>query len=260
MSFAKKRVTYEHPLNDRIKNMLRLEYLFGGLNYHIKGPSAWDSRTVVDYIVKILDVMERLNLREDLIQDLEHHLVGLERWKHIPNADAERVNQLILQIQHLLDRLAALSSHPNQIVSQSTLINIIRQRSNIAGGLCRFDVPAYHFWLQKNPKQRLHDVNEWLALIEPIREAIELNLYMIRNSAPTSQETAITGYFQSSFDNQANNYQLVRVSLPPEHHCFAEITGGKQRFTIRFFEQPDINEKPIPTEQDVNFDLCCCMM
>ncbi|ALG67990.1 cell division protein ZapD [Beggiatoa leptomitoformis] len=259
MSFAKKRVTYEQPLNDRIKNMLRLEYLFGGLNYHIKGPSAWDSRTVVDYIVKVLDVMERLDLREDLIQDLEHHLLGLERWRRIPNADAERVNQLILQAQHLLDRLRALSGPPNQLISQLPLINLIKQRSNIAGGLCRFDVPAYHFWLQKNPKQRLHDINEWLAPLESIREAIELDLYMIRNSAKTSQETAMTGYFQAAFDNQAN-YQLVRVSLPPEHSCFVEISGGKQRFTIRFFEQPDVNEKPIPTEQDVNFDLCCCMM
>ena len=39
----------------------------------------------------------------------------------------------------------------------------IKQRSAIPGGVCEFDLPSYHFWLNQSAEVRRLDLNEWLA-------------------------------------------------------------------------------------------------
>jgi cell division protein ZapD len=120
-------------------------------------------------------------------------------------------------------------------------------------------VPLYHFWLQKNPKYRQNELSDWLMQLDALRNGVELDLFMIRNNVVTSLESASKGFFQSKLDAQAD-YQLIRVGLAAEQPFYPEINGGKQRFTIRFFEQPQSDARPVATEQDINFELCCCMI
>lgn len=257
----KKKITYEQPLNERIKNLLRIEHLFAGMNYSLKAPSAWDSRHVVVSLLEVLELLGRNELKLDLARDLEHHAHTLERWQNTPNVDTDRVVELLSDVRTALAKLSTVEGlfGDDSLLTQHSLLNLLRQRSTIAGGMCRFDVPNFYHWLQRSPKQRLDDLNAWLSPLDIIREAIDLNLYMIRNNLQSSQETASKGFFQSKLDMNID-YQLIRIRLPLEHSCYPEISGGKQRFSIRFFEQADMRERPLQTEQDVNFELCCCMM
>ena len=255
----KKKNTYEQPLNERIRSLLRLEYLFLGIDYRLKGPSTWDSRAVVEYLIEIFDSIERVDMKTDLRKDLEYYIYSLERWQNTPKGNTERINQLLDKAKALLERCEENDKPFGHELVQHPLINGVRQRITIAGGTCGCDLPSYHHWLQKTPKQRQLELNNWLATLAPLREAIDLSLYMIRNNAVTSQETAEAGFFQSTLDSNIA-YQLVQVNLPLEHPCYPEISGGKQRVTIRFFEQNDIGERPLPTEQNIHFELCCCMM
>jgi cell division protein ZapD len=256
---VKKRTLYEQPLNERIRNFLRLEHLFAGVMYHLKGPAEWDSRAVIDSLIEILDFIGRIDFKAELIKDLEHHAQILERWQRTPNVDNERIGNLLGKIKSILEKFAEGNAPLGTTLTQHQLLNVIRQRNTIAGGTCRCDLPNYHHWLHRNPKQRQHDLNEWLMPLEPLREAVDLNLYLIRNNTTTSLETAVTGFFQSKLDVNAT-YQLIQVALPIESPYYPEINGGKQRFTIRFFEQSHVEERPLQTEQDVNFELCCCMI
>jgi cell division protein ZapD len=153
--------------------------------------------------------------------------------------------------------LAETEGHLGQGLAQNHLLNMVRQRSTIPGGTCNFDLPAYHYWLQRNPKQRQKDLSEWLAIFDPLREAIDLHLYLMRHNATASQEVAETGFFQTRLDPQTP-YQLVRISLPSEYNCYPEISGGKHRFSVRFFEYDTARAQPQPTEQNICFELCCC--
>jgi cell division protein ZapD len=47
------------------------------------------------------------------------------------------------------------------------------------------------------------------------------------------------------------------VSVPVDIPCFAEISGGKHRFTVRFMEMKDF-DRPFQTTRDVAFLLNCC--
>ena len=237
----KKKIVYEQPLNERMRTLLRLEHLFIGMMYHLKGPAEWDSRAGIENLINIIEFMGRVDFRTELIKDLE------------------RVSALVNQVVIVLEKLQVSSELSVDNLFQNQLINQIRPRSNIPGGSCRCDLPNYYHWLQKNPKQRQSDLSEWLVPIELLREALELDLYLIRNNAISSQEVAPTGFFQSKLDTHTN-YQLIQVMLPIEYSGYPEINGGKQRFTIRFFEVVRIEEKPVPTQQDIHFELNCCMI
>jgi cell division protein ZapD len=254
---VKKKNVYEQPLNERIRNLLRLEYLFAGMMYRLKGPAEWDSRAVIDNFIEILDFITRIDFKVELIKDLEHHAQILERWQRTPNVNTERLTDLIEKTKELVEKLSSNESELEEVI-QNQLIHLIRQRSTISGGTCRSDLPGYYHWLQTNSKQRQNKLSQWLTPLMPLRDAIDLNLYLIRNNAVTSQETAVSGFFQSKLDSNTN-YQIIQVWMSLEHLCYPEIKGGKQRFTIRFFEQPDVEERPYQTDQDVNFKLCCCM-
>ena len=60
---VKRKIVYEQPLNDRMRHLLRMELLFAGMMYRLKGPAEWDSRAVIDSIIDILDLNARVELK-----------------------------------------------------------------------------------------------------------------------------------------------------------------------------------------------------
>jgi len=249
-----KKIVYEQALNDRIRNLLRLEFLFANIMYRLKGPTEWDSRAVMSGIIEILEFITRIDFKAELIKDLKQHTQILERWQIEPFVDTEQLENLLNQSKSLIVQLEEIEGDIDESLSQHQLIHLVRQRSNISGGTCCCDLPSYHCWLQKNPKQRMNDLSEWLAPLKPLCEAIDLDLYLIRNNSIISQETAEIGLFQSKLNANAS-YQLIRVIMPREQPYYPKINGGKQRFSIRFFEQVHANKRSKQTEQNVNFEL-----
>ncbi|NIQ09927.1 MAG: cell division protein ZapD, partial [Gammaproteobacteria bacterium] len=48
-------IIYEHPLSERIRTMLRLEFLFRRASHFLKGQTTWDSRIFIDTLLDILN-------------------------------------------------------------------------------------------------------------------------------------------------------------------------------------------------------------
>ena len=138
------------------------------------------------------------------------------------------------------------------------MFKCISQRSAIPGGTCAFDLPAYHYWLQRDVGQRKQDMEEWMQPFAPIRTAIDLLLNFIRQSATPTEEQGSSGFFQKTLDHSLP-FQLLRVGLPRTQPCFAEISGGKHRFTIRFM-QTNGGERPSQSENNIDFMLTCCLI
>jgi cell division protein ZapD len=162
-------------------------------------------------------------------------------------------------IRPLLTALRGSDKTPGQELKSNELLSNVRQRISIPAGACSFDVPAYQFWLEQPPGVRDAHLREWLGEFGDVREAVELCLTLIRESARATREQAAKGFFQRSLDPNVT-CQMVRVVLPPGLGCFPEISGGKHRFTIRFLNQHSPAERPAQTEEDVDFELQCCVI
>jgi cell division protein ZapD len=48
--------------------------------------------------------------------------------------------------------------------------------------------------------------------------------------------------------------------VPGEAGCFAEISGGRHRFTVRFLAQPNLAERAVQIDRAIPFELTCCIL
>lgn len=74
-------VIYEQPLNERIRTLLRLEFLFEQANAHTYRHSAWDSRAAINTLFDIINVFSRADLKTEIMKELERQAVFLENWQ-----------------------------------------------------------------------------------------------------------------------------------------------------------------------------------
>jgi cell division protein ZapD len=101
-------------------------------------------------------------------------------------------------------------------------------------------------------------MEHWSGPFADIRTAIDLILNFIRNCSSPSHEVAEAGFFQFLLDTN-QPYQLLKVSLDKSIPCFAEISGGKHRCTIRFMVPSSDNKRPAQSPDDIPFALTCCL-
>lgn len=252
------KVTYEQPLSERIRTFLRLEFLFNEFFARHEGAAVWDSRNALASLLDILTIFNRTDLKTEVMKELERQMSTLAALEHAPGVDKTRLTELLDQFDVLVDRMHALHGQIGQELRQNEFLNSIKQRISIPGGTCDFDLPGYHFWLQRPAENRIADLRRWIKVFEPIQLSVHLLLRLVRESAHSSQETAHEGFFQKMLDPNAP-CQLVRVTVNAEAPYYAEISGGRHRFTVRFLEfLPDGNTAQ--TTQDVPFKLTCCMI
>ncbi len=253
------RVYFEQPLNERIRTFLRLGMLFQQAWHHLNGDSAWDSRSALHALDEICNVFGRSDLKTEVLKELERQTATLARMERSPGVDRGRLGEILDELEVLTDRLYGLSGQPGAMLKNHELLGSIRQRSTIPGGTCAFDLPAYHLWLQSPAESRAQELKGWLATFGPIQQAIELVLRLTRHSATPTREEAVQGFFQRNLDANLP-CQMIRVAVSDDTDCFAEISGGRHRFTVRFLAQPKLAERAVQVNGAVPFELTCCIL
>jgi cell division protein ZapD len=251
-------VLYEFPLNERIRVFMRLEQLFQQVDHFMGGNTIWESRAVIATLLEILTIFSRNDLKSETLKELDRHVGVLNKLAANDNIDNQKLNRILERLNDISDKLYATPGKIGHWLNESELFKSISQRSSIPGGTCAFDLPTYHYWLQQGDARRREDLASWLAPFATIRDAIDLVLNFIRRSAIPTMEQAEAGFFQKTLDHSLP-YQLLRVGLERTQPYFAEISGGKHRFTIRFMV-PSSSDRPTQSGEHIDFQLTCCIL
>lgn len=249
---------YELPLNERIRTLLRLEFLFQQARYSMRGFSVWDSRATISYILDITNIMTRIDLRSEVIKELERQSTVLLAISSQPGVDATILDETLKKLENYTKNLKNSKNSCHDELCNNNLLKLIRQRESIPGGTCDFDIPVYHFWLEQPAEKRIYQLESWLKGLDTFRLSTGLILGLLRESAINNSLTAEQGFYQQTLDKAAP-FQLVRVFLPADVDYYAEISGGKHRFSIRFMK-PVENERAAPCKEDIEFQLACCAL
>ena len=248
---------YEFPLNERIRVFMRLEQSFQQLNHFMGGDSVFDKRAAISTLLDILTILGRSDLKSELIKELDRHAKVLGQLANSQGVDAQKLQEILTDIQQASRNLYNNSGKIGSSVLESDLFQSIAKRNSIEGGSCSFDLPAFHFWLEQDRAQQQKDLDGWTQPFADIRTAIDLILGFIRQSSRPKQEIAQAGFFQLALD-AAHPVQLLRVFVPSSVRCFAEISGGKHRFSVRFMNPSTDDSRPSQTHEDVPFTLARC--
>ena len=253
------RIVYEQPLNERIRSLMRLNFLFQQVEHYLSGDSIWDSRAALASLLDIQNLVGRSDLKTEVLKELERHTANLAQLEQNPDVDRTRLAGILDELDVLIDRLYSDNQPIGHELKQNEFLNSVRQRVSVPGGTCEFDLPGFHYWLQNPTEARLRDLGEWLQHFDLLRNAIDIILGHIRESALPRQVTATEGIFQQNMD--ANTpCQILRIALPASSPFYPEVSAGKHRFTVRFLEPVDFDQKPKQTKEDVNFEMACCII
>jgi len=253
------KIVYEQPLNERTRTFMRLEYLFRQASHHLERNSEWDSRATLNCILEIVDIFGNTNLKSEVIKELERHSANLKRLGQNPAVDPGQLALLLDKINSHIDSMHGINGQIASELKSSEFLTSIRQRNAIPGGTCDFDLPAFHYWLQQPALLRKQDLVRWLGNFDAIGQSIQLILSMTRDSKPLQPALARHGLYQRTLDpNQP--CQLIRIALPVGLPCFAELSGGRHRFTARFLQFSAAEERARQTDQDIEFELACCVI
>jgi len=236
-----------------------MEHLFKLVDHHIKGASEWDSRGTLSILLDIINLLSRSDIKTELIKELERHSTTLAALEQNPGVDCQRLHIILKEINEYLTLLRDNSCQPGIALRDDELISSIKQRTAIPGGGCNFDLPNYYHWLHKPTIDKNRDFEKWQNDLLIIKKSVKLSLDMIRNSTNPSIEKAEKGFFQKPIESNVA-CQMIRIIVPANSIYFPEISGGKHRFTVRFMEQSSTAVRPSQTNDEVQFQLNCCIL
>jgi len=174
-------ITYEYPLNERIRTLLRLENLFERASHFlVKEDDSRDHHATLLTLFEILEVASRADLKSDLLQELERQKQVLLGFRNNPQIAENVLKQVISDIERTSAALFAMTGKIGQHLRENEWLMSVKQRTGIPGGACEFDLPSYHYWLNRDGSKRNADLQGWFAPLQPIREASAIVLKLLR--------------------------------------------------------------------------------
>ncbi len=250
MSDVVSTVLFEHPLNEKMRTWLRIEFLLQQLHANNQISSISSALIFFRTTSDLLDVLERGEMRTELLKELERQQQKLLSWADLPGVDMSVVDGLRQELKQTATTLMA-APRIGQALREDRLIALVRQRLGIPGGCCSFDLPTLHIWLHQPQSQRDRDVQEWLDGLQPLNKALTSVLDLIRQAAPFRQQISLNGFFQ---DN-AEGADLLRLRLSLDNQLYPQVSGHKTRYAIRFLPL-DSEKGQVPAR--LTFELACC--
>lgn len=251
-------ILYEQPLNERMRIFLRLEHFFIQTSHFMEGSAACDTQAGVSALVDMLAILERTDVRSEVLKELERHITGLSKLQDSPTVDR---TCLKATLEKLTAQVQRIQRSPSKLVSElrdNELLNSIRQRTVISAGTCGFDLPAYHYLLNQPPAVRSERMSRWMTEFNPLKEGVNLLLSMVRSSSLFERQLAETGFYQKSLDTQ-NPCQLIRISMPVGCGVYPEVSGSKHRVNVRFLVFSETG-RPKQITHTQEFEISCCVI
>ncbi|MGH8732061.1 MAG: cell division protein ZapD [Burkholderiales bacterium] len=253
-------ITYEYPLNERIRTLLRLEDLFERSRHFVARTEPHDHHMALLTLFEIMEVAGRADLKSDLLQELERQKQVLLSFRDNPDISADALANVLRDIEQASAALFSMTGKIGQYLRENDWLMSIKQRTGIPGGACEFDLPSYHYWLHQPSEERTGHLAGWTGPLYPLRDGSAIILRILRESGKPQALSAQHGMFQQMLGGKTA--QMLRLRLDPTMACVPEISANKYVLNIRFMAQNGahaaIDPRPRTADWDVGFELTFC--
>ncbi len=240
---------FEHPLNEKVRIYLRLEYLIRQMQHASELTDPWQHQLFFRALFDLLEILDQIQLKSELAKDLEKQRGRLKQWLNIEGVDQTALLGLLDQLE-LAQHQLLTSNRLGQALREDRFLGGIKQRLSIPGGSCCFDLPALHHWLHLPLAHKQNDLTNWLSQIKELSVALNLWLKLVRETGQFQDQVARGGFFQ----HEAEEASLIRLEICPSHGVYPMISGHRSRFAIRFMPF----EEGAGIAETIEFKLAIC--
>ena len=248
-------ISYEFPLNEKVRTLLRLEDLCARMAHFTEHDDRMDHHAALITLFEILEVISRADLKSDLLQELERQKRVLSSLHNNPEISEDALDAILGEIEQASGLLLAMSGKIGQHLRENEWLMSIKQRTVMPGGTCEFDLPSYHFWQAQDADLRRENLRSWLAPLLPLHTGLKIVLRLLRENGKVFHFTAHQGVFQQMQGGRVA--QLLRVGIGSQLPCIPEVAANKYAINIRFIVA-NYAAKSCLFEQDVPFTLTFC--
>jgi len=223
-------ITYEYPLNERIRTLLRLEDLFERSRHFVARSEPHDHHMALLTLFEIMEVAGRADLKSDLLQELERQKQVLLSFRNNPDIAEDALSSVVRDIEQAAAALFSMTGKIGQYLRENDWLMSIKQRT---GQLAAWTGPLY-----------------------PLRDGTAIILRILRESGKPQAHSAVQGTFQQMLGGKTA--QMLRLRLDPANPVVPEISANKYVLNIRFMAQNGDDPRPRTADWDVAFELTFC--
>ncbi len=240
---------FEHPLNEKTRIFLRVETLLRQMHQSASCIDTQHYQLFFRSIFDMLEIFEQIQIKSELAKDLEKQRQAYRSWLNVDGVNQAMLNDVLAEVD-VVHKSLMQSERIGQSLKEDRFLSTIRQRFNLPGGSCCFDLPALHYWLHLPSEQRARDAKRWMDNLQPLSDALSLWLKLTRETGHFKPQIARAGFFQSD----AEEANILRLAIPVHFGAYPMISGHKNRFAIKFMSF----ETGLAYSQDIDFDLAIC--
>lgn len=240
---------FEHPLNEKTRIYLRVEALLSQLERASQFNDSFQHQLFFRSLFDLLEIFEQIQLRNELAKDIEKQRILYRSWLNVDGVDQQTLLTLLQEVDSIHGDLMK-SDRFGFSLKEDRFLSSIRQRFNLPGGSCCFDLPALHYWLNLPVEDKRKDAKQWTKTLAPLVGALDLWLRLTRETGTFHAKIATAGFYQSD----ANDANILRLIIPMEYGVYPMISGHKNRFAIKFL---DFKTGQAYTD-DIKFEIAVC--
>ncbi|AWL12911.1 Cell division protein ZapD [Saliniradius amylolyticus] len=245
---------FEFPLNEKVRTYLRLEQLFKQLNAVERAEEDWQYIGFLEVLFTLLDLVERVDLRTDMLKDMDRHEKNLVHWSKHPNIDNDALQSALKRVLALRSELANARKVGSNLKEDKFLMSI-RQRFSIPGATCSFDLPNLLYWLRQPQEQKQQEAASWIAEFGLMQTAMDMTLTFLRERGKFTSLEAEKGFYQGTAEDKV---ELIRLYCATDQGYYPTLSGNKYRYIIRFIRfEPDADGK-VSVDNTVRFQFASC--
>ena len=204
----------------------------------------------------VLDDLQSTD-KSDVLRDLERYKAQFMAYRGNPAIHEAMLDEVLSRIERAHSGLNQLQGKAGQALAANDWLMSIRSRISIPGGTCEFDLPAYYAWQHEPAAKRQADLQQWVATIAPLADALKVMLGLLRDGGHPHMVAAPCGQFQQQLkDNRT--YHLLRLRIDPALGLVPEISANRLMVSIRLMRPDQDGKLRVASDTDAGFELTLC--
>jgi cell division protein ZapD len=248
-------IRYEHPLNERIRTLMRLEDLFARARHFAQQEGALEHHAALLAMFEITDVAGRADLKTDLLQELERQKQMLSPLRSNPQIETQTLDELLGEIDGVNGQLLGQAGKVGAHLRENEWLMAIKQRTAIPGGVCEFDLPAYHYWLHRIPARGAATSRDGSNRSIPCERGSRSCCACSATTDASAAHRLSRCVPADADDDQGGATASAHRRARPA--CVPEISANKYALNIRFLGVSGMDRGSV-FDRDVEFELMFC--
>ena len=252
-------ITFEFPLNERIRRLLRIEEIYQKFEHQLKNTHDYFEFGCFNTLFEIVQLVSRSDLKIDFLQELERQEKKQSTLQSDQALKEEQLDlkKIISMIQVARKKLENIDVKPGFNFNNNLFLEEVKKRITSPGGLLDVDFPNFHNWtIQKTRKSKLEDFKSWSEPLMVFKDAASVLLIILRNQRHLELLKAKEGKHQKTID-PLKTFDLIRLEIAENLDVYPEISANKYTVNIFFKElSKELRKEAVKSNLEFKYSIC----